>query len=147
MARQVRFFRGVMDPERAKEGVSVYSVDVRATDDPRLFQWRMMVVQNATLHKDQTGEVKATVQGFVGDQPISVPISFDVDGKSSDSKKIEFRYFENLPKEGSWGLWSCRKALSPVSIDTEIKLTRPSRKTIKNTFEWLVEERKRNKCC
>lgn len=140
MAREIRFYRNVIDPERAQEGVSIYSAEVRPTDDPRLFQWRMVVVQNAAVHKVQTGEVRATIQGFKGDQPMSLPIKFDVDGKAEESLNVKFRYFENIPRETTWGIVELPAGFEPVSIDTEVRLTSPTRKTIKNTFEWLVDD-------
>ena len=140
MAREIRFYRSVIDPERAKEGVSVYSAELRPTDDPQLFQWRMVVVQNASVHNVQTGAVKATIRGFKGDQAMSLPIKFDVDGKLQESQNVKFRYFENLPREGTWGIVELPIDFEPVSIDTEIKLTSPTRKTINNTFEWLVDD-------
>ena len=71
---------------------------------------------------------------------MSLPIKFDVDGKAEESLNVKFRYFENLPREATWGIVELPAGFEPVSIDTEVRLTSPTRKTIKNTFEWLVDD-------
>ncbi len=140
IARELRFFRAVMDPDRAKEGVSVYSVELRATPNANRFMWRMVVAQNATLHQVQTGDLQATIHGYQGDKAVSIPMNFSSGGTSSDKGQLKFQYFQNLPQSNSWGMLNLPEGFEPVSIETVIRLTKPARKTIKNTFEWQVDE-------
>ncbi len=140
IARELRFFRAVMDPDRAKEGVSVYTVELRSTPDANRFMWRMVVAQNATLYQVQTGEIEATIHGYLGDKKISVPVGFPSNSGTSQKGALKFQYFQNLPSNSSWGMLSLPEGFEPVSIETDIRLTKPSRKTIKNTFEWQVDE-------
>ena len=102
MARELRFFRNVMDPDRAKEG-AFYSVEIRTTTNPQIFQWRMMIVQNAKEHNVQIGEIKATVQGFQGEKARSLPIMFEVDDKPDANGKVRVPLFRESAKRGRVG--------------------------------------------
>ncbi|MTI13176.1 DUF6776 family protein [Sansalvadorimonas verongulae] len=140
LTRDLSFFRSIMDPGSLEEGVNVQNFELQPLTEEGKFQWKFMVVQNAKQHRVQKGTFKVRVDGYLGD----IKKSYDLGQLSSDmsdnGQVLSFRYFQSVPGEGVWGTLELPKGFEPEILEVSVQLTSPSRKIIKKTLEWFVEE-------
>ena len=140
MTRDLRFLRGIMDPARSGNGVGIQSFELLPTSDPRRFQWKMVVVQNAKQHQLQRGSLKARVDGFQGEKRASFELGQLSEHMENDGQNLGFRYFQSIPGDGSWGTLELPADFEPEAMEVSIQLTSPARKVVTRSFEWFIEE-------
>ncbi|WP_281647646.1 DUF6776 family protein [Parendozoicomonas sp. Alg238-R29] len=140
LTRDLSFFRSIMDPASLEEGVNIQSFELLPTSDPGKFQWKFMIVQNAKQHRLQKGNFKARVDGFLGDAKKSYDLYSLSKQLESGGQGLGFRYFQSVPGDGVWGVLELPEGFEPEVVEVSVQLTSPSRKIIKKTFEWLIEE-------
>ncbi len=139
MTRELRFYRGIMDPARAGDGVAIQTFELLPTSEPGRFQWKLVVTQNSSLYPLQRGQLKINITGSDGEKRVTYPL----DKLSKDiisAQKLGFRYFQSFPGNGLWGVLDLPKGFEPDALEISIQLTSPARKQIKKTVEWFVEE-------
>ncbi|CAM3576868.1 DUF6776 family protein [Parendozoicomonas haliclonae] len=139
LSRDLRFYRGIMEP-KSDQGVSVQSFELLATPVPRKFQWKIVVVQNAKEHKQQRGTLQTRIDGFQDGKKVSYTLGQLSGMKGKNGQSLGFQYFQRLPGDSAWGTLELPEGFEPEAMEVSIQLTSPSRKVIKKTFEWFVEE-------
>ena len=140
LTRELSFFRSLMDPARADDGVNVQSLELLPTSDPRRFQWKLIVVQNAKQHRLQKGTLQARVDGYKGGQKVSYALADLSKQFDRSSAELGFRYFQSVPGDGLWGMLTLPGDFEPEAMEVTVSLVSPVRKVTKKTFEWLAEE-------
>ena len=140
MSRDLRFFRGIMDPTRAEDGVSIQRFELQPTSDTRRFQWKFVVVQNAKQHQLQKGNLKVRIDGYKGEARASYDLGQLSRQMKDKGQDLGFRYFQGIPGDGVWGTLELPENFEPDAIEVSIQLTSPSRKVATKSFEWLIEE-------
>ncbi len=140
--RDLSFYRNIMDPGNADQGVSIQRLELRKVSEGRAlnYQWRFTVVQQAKQHAFQKGRIQVRVVGLNGEQQASHnlgALSAEFPEKGQD---LGFRYFQSHPDESAWGTLELPKNFEPETLEVTIRLTSPARKVITKTYEWHTEE-------
>lgn len=140
LTRDLSFFRSIMDPDSLEDGVYIQNFELEPLADARKFHWKFMVVQNAKQHRVQKGTFRARVDGYLGDVKKSYDLGQLSEQMQSSGQGLGFRYFQSIPGDGVWGTLELPEGFEPEALEVSVQLTSPSRKIIKKTFEWLIEE-------
>ncbi len=140
MNRDLRFYRNILDPAKAENGVHVQSFDLQPTADARRFQWKLVVVQNAKNHQMQRGSLQARLEGHLNGEPSGYNFAELTEQFSRKGERLGFRYFQGLPGDGVWGTLNLPKGFEPDRLDVTVRLTSPSKTVARKSFEWIVEE-------
>ena len=124
--RDISFYRGIMDPAKVEHGVTVQNFELVPTSNPRRFQWRMVIVQNARQHQFLKGNIKVQVEGHLNDKKQVYDLSRLSTQFSKGGESLGFRYFQGFPGDGGWGVIEIPGVFDPETAEVSIQLTTPS---------------------
>ncbi len=132
----VAFYKGVMDPDKNKRGLSIASFDVFASDsDVNAFRYKVVVVQLAGNHRLLKGTAALRVIGTQAGQLVSFPLSQLSDDVKSEKIKLRFKYFQEISGE---------MQLPEDFIPERVNITATSlgkhATTVEQKYDWIVQE-------
>jgi cell division protein FtsB len=88
------FYQRLMEGGAQQPGVSVHSLVLRATDDPRAFQFALTLSQNLKRNRQASGTVELSVSGAAGQH--SARLGLAELGGSGTALEFSFKYFQQL---------------------------------------------------
>lgn len=135
LEEEIGFYRNLMAPTATEKGLSIRSLSLQPTKDPRVFQFRLVVQQLAKKHKLLKGSVRFDIRGMNLGEPTILSLEALSEQVGEQNIKLRFKYFQNI--EGELRL---PDGFEPVGIDIVARSTAPQAAEIEKHFEWLVQE-------
>ena len=138
--QDLAFYRSIIAPEEEEGAVSIQKFELLPTDQPRHFQWKLVVMQSAKQHQFLKGELQATVVGKQDGQSVSFALhelSPQLDDKNI---RLGFRYFQSIPGDGSRGEIALPEGFTPEYLQVTGRITSPKKRDIDRKFNWVIKE-------
>lgn len=92
--REVSFYRKIMAPELAAEGVVVDDFELRRLREPGHYQFRFAIVQTERQRGFVKGTIQATLEGRGKDNQSIVLDLYDLADLSAEERRFTMRYFK-----------------------------------------------------
>ena len=129
---KVNFYQSLMDPSPSNSGVYIESAAILATDDERIFDYKILVAQRSSEHRRVSGSIQLEL--------ISIKNSDDVQNLSLneltsevDKLKLQFRFFQQL--DGSLRL---PDGFNPGQIKLVVEIMGDSGVRFEEYIDWTV---------
>lgn len=137
--RDLAFFRSIIAPEEEDGVVSVHRLELWPTDQPRHFQWKLVVMQSAKRHQFIKGQLQVTVVGKQNDNPVSFDLHALSSQLNNEKIRLGFRYFQSIPGDGIRGDITLPEGFTPEYLQVTGHITNPKEQDINRKFNWTVE--------
>ncbi len=96
LQQEINFYQGLMAPEERQRGLGVRSLEFIPTENPRAYDYLLILQQLAGPHKTVSGKVKLEVAGRIDGKPETLEwIELAPEGAFS-GLAFRFRYFQKL---------------------------------------------------
>lgn len=132
---EISFYKGLMAPRDREKGVSIRSLDLLATNNPRKYQFKMVLQQFASEHVVTSGNVSVNVVGKQAGQDLTLSLSELSDDIDSQRIKYRFKYFQNI--EGDVLL---PDGYEPTRIDVVVVGKGKKPVYLEKKFGWVTQE-------
>lgn len=113
LRNDLSFFQRLMEGGAQQAGLAVHSLSLRATDDPRSFQFALTLSQNLKRNRQASGRVELFVSGANGEQ--SKRLGLDALGGTGPGLEFSFKYFQQLT-----GLIMLPEGFKPGSVSLKV---------------------------
>lgn len=121
------FYQRLMEGGAQQPGLSVHSLSVRPTDDPRAFQYTLTLSQNLKRNRQASGEVQISVSGAAGNG--NARLGLAELGGASGSLAFSFKYFQQVA-----GIFMLPEGFRPASV--KVRVVPEGSAPIEREFMW-----------
>lgn len=134
--KDLAFYRGIMAPESQAEGLQLKEIELQTLSEPNVYRMHLILVQAINHSRIVSGEVRVFVEGNQGNDAASFDLTeLRVEGQGNDPLAFSFRYFQNLERD-----IRLPDNFLPERINIEVVPNRRSSRTIRETFDWTVQD-------
>lgn len=135
LKEEIAFYRSLMAPSATEQGLGIRSFEVRATSEPRRYQFELVLQQRASKHKTLRGALDLSVGGRVNGKDVVLSLKELSADPAVQNVPFKFMYFQNLRGD----LW-LPEGFEPESVAIQARTWgRPSVR-IEDSFTWLVDK-------
>lgn len=135
LREEIAFYRGLMAPAAAEQGVSVGDLTISPTAAERRYQYKLVVQQLAANHQIVTGYVSMKVVGSENGGEASYPLHVLSGDVEAERIGLRFKYFQNI--EGELQL---PEGFTPERIELSLRSGGRSGANVDKRYAWLVQE-------
>lgn len=135
LEEDVAFYRGIMAPDDNRNGLTIGSLNVISSEEPRQYRYKLVVQQLATNHQVLNGYVNFNIVGRRGDREVSVPLYQLSEAQEEENIRLRFRYFQNIE-----GRLTLPEGFEPERIEVLARSTGSNAHSVEERFGWLVQE-------
>lgn len=132
---EISFYRGLMSPSDRDKGVSIRSLDILATANPRQFSFKMVLQQFASEHRLVTGNVIVNIVGKRGGKDLIYALSDLSEEVKAAKIKYRFKYYQNIA-----GDIILPSGFEPQGIEVVVKGSGKKPVRIEKKFGWVTQE-------
>lgn len=127
LRNDLSFFQRLMEGGSQQAGLAIHSLSLRATDDPRSFQFALTLSQNLKRNRQASGKVELSISGANGDK--SARLNLQDLGGSGPSLEFSFKYFQQLT-----GVIMLPEGFKPGAVS--LKVLPEGGSTVEREFVW-----------
>ena len=99
------FYKGLMAPSENRKGLTIGSVEILDTANPREFRYKVVMKQLATNHTLLKGDLRFNIFGRLADQDVEYAISQISDQYVNESIRLRFKYFQTIAGDLTPSRW------------------------------------------
>lgn len=121
------FYQRLMEGGAQQPGVSVHSLVLRPTDDPRTFQYALTLSQNLKRNRQASGTVEVSIGGADGERSVRLGLA-DLGGTGT-TLDFSFKYFQQMA-----GLIMLPEGFKPASV--RLKVLPEGSAVVEREFIW-----------
>ena len=136
LEESLRFYQGLMAPEELAKGLVLRPIELIATAAENRFAFRIVAQQEARKHSLLKGTLSVKVEGVVGDEALSFPLSALSEDIGDENLLLRFRYFQAI--EGELVL---PPDFQPRAVSMVAKTSAPQKVEVRELFPWSVQEK------
>lgn len=125
---ELAFYKGIVSPGTSEKGIYAQNLKFTSGGAPRLYHYRLVLVQSRTKEFRISGNVDMKLYGSQGGKPVILDVSSLVT-KSTPALRFAFQYFQNL--EGDLIL---PEGFQPGRV--EVVIDENGRDPVRQNFDW-----------
>lgn len=95
LREEIAFYRGIVSPEDAEAGLKVQGFSLTPGPDPRMYHYRLVLIQAIKHDRRATGTVDVVIYGARNGEPVSIALAELVVGELG-SLDYSFKYFQGF---------------------------------------------------
>jgi len=95
LRKELEFYRGIVSPGSAKEGLRIQRFELAAGREAGRFDYSLTLTQMKRNDRYARGEIRINVEGVQGGKLVKLPMSKLV-AKNAATLKYKFRYFQHF---------------------------------------------------
>jgi len=130
LKEEVAFYRGIVSPQDASQGVRVQKLQLVANGGERGYSYELVLVQTIKAKSSTRGEVRLTVQGLLNQAQKEYSFG-ELSGRNADGEKFRFKYFGKT--EGDIILPA---DFIPTRVVVNMAVTSPKRSNVEAVYAW-----------
>ncbi len=134
LEQDVQYYRQAMTSEFEEVGLVVGEIDVKASNDPQRFHYKLVMRQQESEGQYLIGHVNVDVVGQLAGRKLSIPLRELTEDEDQLDIRLRFRYFQNI--EGDLML---PPGFVPEQIEINAVATAPMAKSISKSYNWIIE--------
>ena len=132
----IRFYKSLMAPNEAEEGLSVRGIDLIEGVESGRYQFRILVQQSARKHELLTGSLRVELQGLRDGEPVSHELSSLSAQLPKPDIRLRFKYFQAIDGE-----LDLPEGFVPRKMIAYAKSAKPRKVEVRKEFPWSVQEK------
>ncbi len=98
LRKELEFYRGIVSPGGAREGLRIQRFEITAGHEPGHFDYSLTLTQMKRNDRYARGEIRIDVEGVQDGKLVKLPLSKLVE-KDAATLKYKFRYFQHFSGE------------------------------------------------
>lgn len=136
LENELHFYQRVMAPEKADRGLRIDRFDIKPTDDPRVFDYQLVITQVTDNNSFIEGRALVSLVGSRG-QTLNVTLPLkDVSPEVDElSVRFRFRFFQNVA-----GQIHLPEDFKPEKVQVILQSTGNKAMRIETEFDWISQE-------
>jgi hypothetical protein len=134
LQQDLQFYRSAIDPGD-DNGLSLYDLEIIATEDPLLFHYNVVFVQRVVRHSLLNGVLQLKIVGSQNGKVVELELKDVSDVVDSAEVKLRFKYFQNIVGE-----MTLPEGFEPKEIHIKARSIGRASKTIDMTYAWKIKE-------
>ncbi|MEE8119501.1 MAG: DUF6776 family protein [Gammaproteobacteria bacterium] len=95
LREELEFYRGIVSPEDAEAGLKIQDFAVNQGPDPRLYHYRLVLIQAIKHDKRASGTVDVIIYGIQGGEPVGLNLKELAVG-GLEGLTFSFKYFQGF---------------------------------------------------
>lgn len=127
LRNDLSFYQRLMEGGAQQPGMSIHSLVLRKTDNPRAFQFALTLSQNLKRNRQASGTVEISISGEDGQK--SARLGLAELGGTGSTLEFSFKYFQQLA-----GLFMLPEGFKPASV--RLKVLPEGGGPIEREFMW-----------
>ncbi len=132
---EIGFYKGLMAPTKTERGLSIRSLDLLATNNPRRYQFKMVLQQLAVEHNLLIGKVTVSIVGRQAGAEKVLQLSELSNDVKSENIRFRFKYFQNIG-----GRLALPEGFEPTRIEVVAQTTGKKPLKLEKKFGWITQE-------
>jgi len=128
LQEELAFYKGIVSPVTGEEGIRVQSLKFTSGGAPRLYHYRLVLIQVRTKEFKVTGSVEMKIYGAEQGKPVILDAS-SIAPKNAASLNFAFQYFENLEGDAIFP-----EGFTPGRV--EITIMESGHASVQQNFTW-----------
>lgn len=136
LENELHFYQRVMAPEKADRGLRIDRFDIKPTDDPRVFDYQLVITQVTDNNSFIEGRALVSLVGSRG-QTLNVTLPLkDISPEVDElSVRFRFRFFQNVA-----GQIHLPEDFKPEKVQVILQSTGNKAMRIETEFDWISQE-------
>jgi len=134
--KAIRFYKNLMSPGELGEGLNIRSVDLRALENDRHYQFRILVQQSVRRHDLLIGTLSVQVLGTNGEEEVVYDLTDISEQVPGPQIRLRFKYFQAIDGE-----IELPEGFVPQAIRTVARSDKPRKAEVKKDFPWVLQEK------
>src|SRR5690554_1098961 len=136
LENELHFYQRVMAPEKADRGLRIDRFDIKPTDDPRVFDYQLVITQVTDNNSFIEGRALVSLVGSRG-QTLNVTLPLkDISPEVDElSVRFRFRFFQNVA-----GQIHLPEGFKPEKVQVILQSTGNKAMRIETEFDWISQE-------
>jgi hypothetical protein len=134
LQQDLQFYRSAIDPGD-DNGLSLYDLEIIATEDPLLFHYNVVFVQRVVRHSLLNGVLQLKIVGSQNGKVVELELKDVSDVVDTAEVKLRFKYFQNIVGE-----MTLPEGFEPKEIHIKARSIGRASKTIDMTYAWKIKE-------
>lgn len=136
LENELHFYQRVMAPEKADRGLRIDRFDLRPTDNPRVFDYQLVITQVTDNNTFIEGRALVSLVGSRGQtMNVTLPLK-DVSPEVDElSVRFRFRFFQNVA-----GQIHLPEDFKPEKVQVILQSTGSKAMRIESEFDWVSQE-------
>ncbi|MBI3560555.1 MAG: hypothetical protein HY080_02410 [Gammaproteobacteria bacterium] len=132
LKEEVAFYRGIISPRDAAQGLYLQTFKVEPNGSPRGFRYKVILTQVFQNEHHARGVIRLSIEGLFSQQPKVLPLA-EVTEKHIKELEYRFKYFQNM--EGDLQL---PPGFKPKRVIVSVLPAGrgPEEGTIEKTYDW-----------
>jgi hypothetical protein len=129
------FYRSLMSPDEVAPGLSLRGLELTEAGQPRQYNYRIVVQQEARKHDQVQGSLIVRLKGVQDGRSVELgleQLSEDFDG----GPILQFRYFQSIE-----GRLTLPEGFDPGAVVVQVRTRKPAEIEIREEYPWKLEER------
>lgn len=136
LENELHFYQRVMAPEKADKGLRIDRFDIKPTEDPKVFDYQLVVTQVTDNNSFIEGRALVSLVGARGKTlNVTLPLK-DVSPEVDElSVRFRFRFFQNVA-----GQIHLPEGFKPEKVQIILQSTGNKAMRIETEFDWISQE-------
>lgn len=132
---EISFYKGLMSPTDRERGLGIRSWEVYPTNDPRRFQFKLVVQQLAVKHAVLKGTVTVQLVGWQGGEEQTFSLDILSEQVERSATKLRFKYFQYIDGE-----LHLPEGFAVERVDIVARATAPKKVQVEKHYSWIVHD-------
>lgn len=133
--QELAAYKAVLAPDSRREGLRIRAFELQATDDSRLFRYKVLMSRDGVGDDPLQGLLHVSVEGRQNGEDASIPLSVLSTELEEATIPFFFKQFQAFPEAGRFGEIRLPDAFEPhqVKVVAEVKGEAPQ----EHRFDWI----------
>ncbi len=136
LERGIRFYKSLMAPGELAEGLIIRSMDIAPTEHGNIYQFRVLVQQNARKQELVSGVLKVQVLGVIAGEERQFDLSELSQQVPNTDIRLRFKYFQAIDGE-----LMLPEGFFPTMLRVSAVSSGQGQTEVVEQFPWAVQER------
>lgn len=135
-------YKGVLAPASRREGLRIKTFELRATDRPEYFRYKILLSRVGKGEAPLEGQLQVSIVGQQGGQAVTLELAALTtglpDALPEQAFAFSFKHFQAIPEAGQFAELKLPEGFVPREIKVRAEVQ--GEKPLLRTFEWNKEE-------
>lgn len=129
-------YQGALAPNAMIPGLRIQAFELQATDDDRIFRYKVMVSRVGNESDTTQAQLFLEVEGIQAGKDVTLPLSELTPTSEEDGLGLNFRYFQVVPASSSQAELRLPEGFEPTRV--RLRAEHDGKKLVEQIFDWVV---------
>ena len=135
LQQELTTYKGVLDPAASREGLQIRAFELRATEEPRRFRYKILLSRLGSDQQDLEGRLQVELRGLLAGQAKSLPLVELAEAVPPDGVPFAFRHFQAIPEGGRFAELLLPEGFEPQEVRLRASV-KGQGQPLERSFRW-----------